>query len=318
MIAQFFFLLQIVAPIFVVMVAGYFLRKKRILTAEADRSLIGVVVTLLAPCLALDSIIGNTALKVPENWLLPPILGFASCVLGIGAARLGAKLLRNPSEPVRRTFVYTTSIQNYGYIPLPLCAVLFDRNTTGVLFAFMLGVEIAFWSIVLWQLKGGAQRGSWKQAINPPMVSIVVAMILNGLDASRWLPAAAGTTFHMLGLCAVPMALLLSGALIADHMNFESLKKGGRTMAASSLIRIGVVPLILMIAAKYLPIDTPLKAVLMLQAAMPAAIFPILLTKVHHGDVPTALQVVLGTSLVGLLTIPLWLGFGLWWIPIPH
>ena len=57
---------------------------------------------------------------------------------------------------------------------------------------------------------------------------------------------------------------------------------------------------------------------LILQAAMPSAIFPIVVTKVHHGDVPTALQVVLGTSLVGLITIPLWLGFGLWWIPIPH
>lgn len=318
MIAQFFFLLQIVAPIFVVMVAGYVLRKKSVLTAEADRSLIGVVVKLLAPCLALDTIIGNEALREPTNWLLPPILGFGSCVLGIIAARLGAKLLHQPNERQRKTFIYTTSIQNYGYIPLPLCAALFGRETAGVLFAFMLGVEIAFWSIVLWQLQSGAQRGSWRQTINPPMVSIVAGMILNGLGANEWLPTAVRTSFHLLGVCAVPMALLLSGALIADHMNIRSLRQGGRTMAVATLIRIGVVPILILLAAKYLPFDTPTKAVLLLQAAMPSAIFPILLTKVHHGDVPTALQVVLGTSLVGLITIPLWLGFGLWWIPIPH
>ncbi len=53
MISRYFFLLQIVAPVFLLMGVGYILRKKSILTAEADRSLIRVVVTLLLPCLAL-------------------------------------------------------------------------------------------------------------------------------------------------------------------------------------------------------------------------------------------------------------------------
>ena len=48
MIAQFLFLLQIVAPVFVVMTAGGFLRKISVLTAEADRSLTRLVVVLLA------------------------------------------------------------------------------------------------------------------------------------------------------------------------------------------------------------------------------------------------------------------------------
>lgn len=47
---------------------------------------------------------------------------------------------------------------------------------------------------------------------------------------------------------------------------------------------------------------------------MPAAIFPIVVTKVHHGDMPTALRVVLGTSIIGLITTPLRIGFGLHWI----
>jgi len=317
-IERYFFLLQIVAPVFLLMGVGYFLRKKSILTEEADRSLIRVVVTLLLPCLAFHTIIGNEALKVPANLFLPPLWGFGSCLLGISGARLGVLLLRPSSEKVKRTFIYTTAIQNYSYLTLPLCAALFDRNTMGVLFAFILGVELAFWSVILWQLTGHAEKGSWRRALNPPMLSIVAAMILNGLGANLWLPDSVSASIHLLGQCAIPMALLLSGALIADHINLKSLQNGGRTIGVASLIRIGLVPIIIMAAAKYLPLDNSLKAVLILQAAMPAAIFPIVVTKVHQGDVPTALQVVLGTSLVGLITIPLWLGFGLWWIPVPH
>jgi predicted permease len=62
------------------------------------------------------------------------------------------------------------------------------------------------------------------------------------------------------------------------------------------------------------PLDLTLKSVLVIQAAMPAAIFPIAVAKAHHGYMPTALRVVLGTSAIGLITIPLWIGFGMQWI----
>jgi predicted permease len=313
-IAQFFFLLQIVAPIFVVMVAGYGARKIGLLTAEADRSLTRVVVMLLAPCLAFDIIIGNESLANPKNWLLPPVLGFVTVVLGLAASRLAAAVFGVREGKVRRTFVFTTSLQNYGYIPIPLCAALFDRETAGVLFALFLGVELAFWSVALWQLTGHAEKGGWKRMVSPQMVAIPSALLLNALGAVNWIPTAVDTTFHLLGVCAVPMALLLSGALIADHLNRESLQHGAKTIFVSTLVRIGVVPVVILLFAKFAQIDQALKAVLVLQAAMPAAIFPIVVTKAHDGDVPTALQVVIGTSLIGLITIPLWLGFGLHWV----
>lgn len=314
MIAQFVSLLQIVAPVFIVMAVGYAMRKIGVLTAEADRTLTRVVVTVLAPALALDTILGNEALTKPANWILPPLLGFLSIVVGIVCARLGARLFNIPAGMPRRTFVFTTSMQNYGYIALPLCAALFHRETMGVLFAFCLGVEIAFWSIALWQLTGHGGNRPWWRSINPPMVAIPVAIVLNALGAKTWIPASLGTTFHMLGLCAVPMALLLSGGLIADYLNRQALEHGGKTILASTLVRIVLVPFLILLSAWLVPFDHELKAVLVLQAAMPAAIFPIVVTKAHDGDVPTALQVVLGTSLIGLLTIPLWLGCGLHWI----
>lgn len=227
MIAQFFFLLQIVVPVFVVMALGYAMRKIGILSSEADRSLTRLVVTLLAPCLAFDTIVGNEGLANPENWLLPPILGFASIALGIAVSRWGARCFQIPEgEPRRRTFVFATSLHNYGYIPLPLCNALFDRDTMGVLFAFFLGVELAFWSIAVAQLTGHAEKGNWRSALNAPIVAIPTAIALNALGAKAWMPTSIATTFHLLGVCAIPLGLLLSGALIADYVNWESLRHG--------------------------------------------------------------------------------------------
>jgi malate permease and related proteins len=65
---------------------------------------------------------------------------------------------------------------------------------------------------------------------------------------------------------------------------------------------------------RFARLDVALKSVLIIQAAMPATIFPIVVTRAHHGDMPTALRVILGTSVIGLITIPLWIGYGLHWI----
>jgi predicted permease len=58
----------------------------------------------------------------------------------------------------------------------------------------------------------------------------------------------------------------------------------------------------------------PLKQVLLIQAAMPAATFPIVMTRLYQQDVQTAWVVVVGTSLLSLLTIPMWMIFGALWL----
>ena len=183
----------------------------------------------------------------------------------------------------------------------------------GVLFAFFLGVELAFWSVAVAQLTGHRegrlapcdQRSDRCHPDRDP------------IERSRgesWIPASIETTFHLLAVCAIPLALLLSGALIGDHIDKESLRHGGRAIVASAAVRIGLLPALILIFTSLAPLDLALKSVLVIQAAMPAAIFPIVVTRAHHGDMPTALQVVLGTSPIGLITIPLWIGFGLSWI----
>jgi malate permease and related proteins len=50
-----------------------------------------------------------------------------------------------------------------------------------------------------------------------------------------------------------------------------------------------------------------LRRVLYIQAAMPSAVFPIILARHYGGDPATAVRVVVATSVLGLITIPLWL-----------
>ena len=294
--------------------AGFAMRRMNILTTEADRSLLGIIIKLLYPCLALHVIIGNEALDQPKNLLLPPLAGFLTIALGLFVAQGGAKIFGLQRGPVTRTFMHTTGMQNFGYVALPLCEALFGRETVGVLFAYNLGVEVAFWSLALSALTGHMMRIDWKQAINPPIIAILSAIALNAAGAAHWMPPALTTGISMLGSCSIPLGLVITGAVLADYTNFHTFAREWRTTSAALLCRLVAAPALILVAAHFLPIDRLLKNVLVVQAAMPAAIFPIMTTRLHGGDVATAIRVVLGTSLVGLATIPLWLAIGSAWV----
>lgn len=118
------------------------------------------------------------------------------------------------------------------------------------------------------------------------------------------------TAVHWLGQSAIPLALLIIGAVVADHLPEMRGGRCVRVMAMSVVVRLLVMPLFFVLLARYLSCSTELRRVIVVQGAMSSAVLPIALTKHYGGDTRTALQVVLSTSLAGLVTIPLWIQWG--------
>jgi len=307
---QFLTVLAAALPVFCLACTGVILRRTQWLTAEADASLMRVVINVLTPALVLHVVLGNAALRKPENLFLAPLLGFLEVAIGVGVAWLFRRRTGLTSERSQRTFAAQTGIQNYGYVPLPLVLTLFPGDTAGVLFVHNLGVDIALWTVCLVALGHGSLR-EWRHLLNPPILSILIAVGLNVLGAQYWMPKFMLTTAEMLGACAFPLGIILIGATMAD--SFAELRRHFdlRTVAWASLLRVGLLPVFILGLAWVLPVGRELKQVMLVQAAMPVAVFPIVLARLYGGDPLTAVRIVVGTSLLGFITIPLWLKLGL-------
>jgi hypothetical protein len=76
------------------------------------------------------------------------------------------------------------------------------------------------------------------------------------------------------------------------------MRHGRRTNAASTDIRILALPALLMTFTRLASFDLTLKSVLVIQAAMPAAIFPIIVAKAHHGYIPPHFELSLNRRIV--------------------
>jgi len=293
---------------------GWLIRRIGWLTAQADASLLRVIVNLLTPCLILDTILGNPALEKLGNVLLAPVVGFGTVVFGYAVCYFAAPLFGARDPRQRRTFSFTTGIYNYGYLALPITQARFGQQTSGVLFIHNLGVEIALWTVGVMVISGVAQGGGWRQVLNGPVLAILSAAALHFAGARRWLPAVSLDAVHQLGAAAIPLGLILTGATFADHVG--DLSAGGRavTTFGACLLRLGLLPLCMLALAKWLPCPIELRRVMLVEAAMPCALVPVILSKHYGGDPAEALRIILFTSAFGLLTIPFWLQVGLHWV----
>lgn len=304
-----------VLAVFTAMLIGALARRANWLTEEADHSLVRIVVRILFPALILKTTLGAPLLMDLHNVYLPPLVGFLTIVVGLGIAIFVARVFRRSPDlsqsTQRRTFAFCVGIYNYSYIPVPLIAHLFGSNTLAVLFVFNVGVEIAFWTVGIIVL-GGHLGGKWyRQLLNAPTIAIAAALTLNFLGLHAHIPSFVMESLGLLGAAAIPLSLLLVGATIADEYGDSQLASGWRVMGLSCLLRLGVIPALFVASLLILPGTVELKRVIIVQAAMPAAVFPVVVARHYGGNPATAIRVVLATSIVSLLTMTLWLSAGL-------
>lgn len=299
-------------PVFLLLGLGFLLRKGKTLTEEADASLLKLLVRVFYPCLYLDYIIGNPALKSAGNLISAPLIGFVSIVAGFAIAYGVARLLGLKRGTGLRTFSFCNGIYNYGYIPIPIILALFSsRETLGVLLVYNVGVEAAMWTVGIMLLAGKMDRESWARLLNPPVVALVVALLINltGLDAH--IPGWLSRPIAMLGACSIPLGILLGGAMVADLLTRKGIFDMPKIPFGSMAVRLGILPILFVFFAATLPgLSTELRQVMIIQAAMPAGILPIVLSRHYGGEPKVAIRVVLATTLASIITMPLWIRIG--------
>ena len=302
--------LSAVLPVFLITFLGCQFRRINWITREADDSLMRVAMNVLLPCLAFSKISGNEAIRQPENVWVPPLVGFSSIAVGMLVGWIARQFATGEIGPKARTYAITIGVFNFGFVPIPLSEALFGPNAVAVLFVFNVGTLLAMWSLGV-MLLHGELSSAWSKVLNPPFLSVVFALIINATGLYLYIPEVVIKSINMLGMCAIPMSILLMGAMMKDYLAQCEFRSAFRVCWTSIILRLGLLPASMIIVANWLPLSIELKQVVLVQASMPAAMFPILISRMYGGSPVIATQIAIATTLFSLITIPLWLRFGI-------
>lgn len=307
-------LLLLIVPVFALIAVGVLVRRLAWLADDAETSLIKLVVNLCYPCLIFESVANNAALRSPGNLLLPPLVGFVVTWFGLRAGLLVARAIGLHVGTGLRTFALAVGIANYGYLPLPIMAGMWGEQSQAVLLVHNVGVEAALWTVGLLVLSGLSLREGWRRLLSPIVITLILAVISNLAGLTPLLPKVLTDTIHALAVCAIPLGLVMTGVNLANYLHTPRELFDLKTSIAANVLRLAILPVLILLLARYLPCSIELKRVLIVQAAMPSAMIPIIVARLYGGHPRTAVQIVLSTTALGLFVIPLWLRVGLDWI----
>lgn len=302
--------LQSVLPVYLLIVAGAVLRWVGVVRKEHDEGVMRVVYTVMLPCFMLDKIMGSAVLKNSSVVVSAMGVGFGMILIGIALGLVVGRLIGLERGTGMRTFALSSGCQNYGFTAVPVVEILWSTGTLALLFVHNIGVELAMWSVGVMIMSG--ERGiPWRKVFNGPIIAVTIGLLLVATGWDAHVSGASRKAISMLGMGAIPLAVFITGSTIMDLVIAE--KPTMKIILGSSLVRLVLAPITFLAAAKFLPIATELRQVLIVQAAMPAAMTPIMLARMYGGRPAIAVQIVVFTTALSLFTLPWIITLGCQW-----
>ena len=299
-----------VLPPFLLLFIGCFARRMDWLGREADRSLSRFIIHILYPCFIVYHVLGTKSPVGLKEAGTAAVFGFIAIFVGFLVARLVVEICQI-EEQEKPAFCFCSGIFNYGFFAIPVASLFFGNDLVVKIILFNLGVEVAIWTVGILLLT--SSRFDFRKILNPPAISVLLALALQFLGGKDLFPQFGWNVLSMIGNCSIPMALMIIGASFYDLLRDYRPSPAYRVELGAILTRAIIVPAIFLLYANYgwIPSEVSwMSRVLLVQAAMPAGVFALVVVKNYEQDSQTGLRAIMATMVVSIFTLPTWIWIG--------
>jgi hypothetical protein len=256
-----------------------------------------IIMYVAGPCLVFSSL---SQLKLPLTRFWEMVGAIIVVTLGVAAASaVLIKILRLPL----RSFVPALTLGNTGNLGLPLCLFAFGEEGLGLAVAiYVTNSLLQFTFVPLLHTRVSV----WRTLVSTPILYGAVAG-LGVLVADVHVPEWLATTVAAIGDLLIPLMLMALGNTIGGlkaHNLPRALGLGTARLVISFSVAVGV--------SFALGLSGVAQGVLVLQGAMPAAVFSYLFAARYERDADDIAGIVLTSTLLGALTLPFLVSYALW------
>jgi predicted permease len=285
----------VLAPVFVIAAIGY---GWRLTGAAFDMPFVTRIIMYVAgPCLVFTSL-SQLTLPLAE---FAHMVG-AMIVVTLGVAAVSFVLIKILGLP-QRAFLPALTLGNTGNLGLPLCLFAFGEEGLGLAVAvYVTNSLLQFTFVPLLHTRVSILR----TLFTTPMLYGAIAglaVVTTGVHVPAWL----ASTLDALGDLLIPLMLMALGNTIGGlktHNLPRALGLGSARLAISFVVAVTV--------SYVLGLSGVAQGVLVLQGSMPAAVFSYLFAAHYDRHADDIAGIVLVSTLLGALTLPLLVSYALW------
>lgn len=281
-------LFAVMAPVFITACLG-FIWTKAGLPFETNQMTL-LITNVGTPCLVV-----STLLRVDLTLTDLSTIALASLAVQLTMGLAGFAFLKLSALP-NRAFLPPLMYPNNGNMGLPIC--LFAFGEAGLALAIAYFTVSAVGQFTVGQAIASGHASLFKLLRTPIVWGVIVAVYL--IASGSRLPLWASNTVNLVGQFTIPLMLIALGVSLA-RMHTGTL---GRSGLLAALRILGGTALGFAVAW-LLDLQGIARAVVILQASMPAAVFNYLFAQLHGNRPEEVAGVVMISTLLSLLSLPL-------------
>lgn len=299
---------QALLQVLLVSVAGGILIRKKVITQEHLKSLSTVVVRVLLPCMTFSNIVRNFNPAQFKIWPLVPLVA----ILTIGLGLLAALALFWPNLKPKKHLFAIASLQNAGYLILPLGKTLYPEQFDKFAmycFLYILGMSPLLWSLGKYLISSAEdEKMSFKGLLTPPLIACIGGIVIVLVKIQFLIPNIILDSSDLIGSATVPIATFVLGAVLGS-ISFN-IKSHVWDAAKTLFVRLIFVPICTIAVLMFTGLnnDYPLLCSLfVLQSSSSPATGLILQVKHYGGNEQEVGSILMLSYVACMFTIPLWL-----------
>lgn len=298
--SNFFLTLNIVLPIFLVMLIGYGCKQIKIVSAEGISAINKLVFRVFLPASLCQSL-----MRIDKQSIVNPgvlAFGFVGVLVVFS---LGFVVIPMIEKDNRRRGVMIQGLfrSNYAIFGIPICEALFPQGDGGVAAMMVIATVPLFNALAVISLevfRGGkinAKKILLGIAKNPLIWGCIIGYLLMQFKVP--VPEFASATLSKLASIASPLALFALGGSV----NLQSFKHNARPLSIVVLGRLVVVPLAALLVAYLFGYRGAEFAVMMIAFGSPCAVSSYTMAAQMDGDAELAAQQVMLTTIFSSLSV---------------
>ncbi len=284
-----------VAVMLILIVTGWAVTKLKWFTERGAAECTTLLVKVVTPCLIVNSLITADSDLTPLQMLLAAGTAALAILLAVGVSLL---FFRREPPDRQKVLRFAVIFSNAGFMGLPLVQGILGSR--GVVFGsfFIVMFNLICWTYGYSMMGGGLNIRT--ALLNPGVIGLVVGLPIYFLKIS--LPAVITEPVAFLSGLNTPLAMLVIGSYVArvDARAFLS----DRSVYQVCLLRLVVCPAVFLAVLLLLRPEPELFISSVIQASAPVAANTVLFAVEYHRDSELASKTVAVSTVLSILTIP--------------
>ena len=294
--------------LFICMATGYLLTKLGLIPDNAHAVLSKLEQFVFIPCLIINTFMNNCTLATLASNYSTIIYAMIACLLGVVICYPLSKLFVKEGYK-RNVYKYAFAFANSGFMGNPVVQGLFgDEGLYNyMLYTLFLQFMIYTWGIAVLVPKEGKRDKNplsfLKNLLNPCLISIAIGISLGLLGVKEQVPYFISNTLSSLAGCMGPIAMLLTGMVVAAYPMKQLL--GDKKVYLASGLRLFVLPALFIAVLILLGADDKTLGWCLFATATPLGLNTVVFPAAYGCDTSTGASMAMISHVLSVLTIPL-------------